>query len=201
MDTTAWIIVAIAVAVAVVVIAAMRFAASRRTTSLRDRFGPEYDHAVSETGSRRGAERELQERERRYESLDVRPLPEESRARFSEAWERAERTFVDDPELAAREADRIVRDVLAERGYPDDDLETQTAAVSVDHPRAVQHYRHGHDLVQGNSRSENGDRKRDKDGKGSESGADRTEALRQAMVDFRAAFTEMVEPDREPVAG
>jgi hypothetical protein len=89
--------------------------------------------------------------------------------------------FVDDPELAARDADRIVRSVLDERGYPNDDLDTQTAAVSIDHPRAVQRYRHGHDIVHSNGASRD----------------ERTEKLRTAMVDFRAVFSEMVEPERE----
>ena len=90
--------------------------------------------------------------------------------------------FVDDPEVAAREADRVVRNVLDERGYPDDDLETRSAAVSVEHPRVVQRYRHGHDMVHGNGAS----------------GAERTENLRKAMVDFRMVFVELieVEPDR-----
>ena len=84
---------------------------------------------------------------------------------------------MDDPELAAREADRIVRDVLEERGYPSDDFDTQAAAVSVDHPKAVQRYRHGHEMVHGNGAS----------------GDERTENLRKAMVDFRAVFDELVE--------
>ena len=194
MDTTAWVIVAIAVAVMVVLLAALWFAKSRRSTNLRDRFGPEYDRTVDEAGSRRSAERELRERERHYDSLDIRPLSEESRARFTEDWDRAERTFVDDPELAARDADRIVRNILDERGYPSDDLETQTAAVSVDHPRAVQRYRHGHDLVQGNGHRAEADKDDD-----DRNGTDRTEALRQAMIDFRAVFVEMVEPERDTV--
>ena len=82
--------------------------------------------------------------------LDIQPLSEDARARFTQDWQRAERRFVDDPELAAREADRIVRDVLDERGYPRDDLDEQADAVSVDHPDAVQRYRHGHEMVHGN---------------------------------------------------
>ena len=76
-----------------------------------------------------------------------------------------------------READRVVRNVLDERGYPDDDLETRSAAVSVGHPRVVQRYRHGHDMVHGNGATV----------------SERTENLRKAMVDFRAVFIEMVE--------
>jgi hypothetical protein len=186
MSTTGWVILAIVVGVLVIAaMGAWAYSRSRRQ-DLRERFGPEYERAVGEAGSRRKAERELRDREDRYGSLDVRPLTEESRTRYTEQWDHAERTFVDDPELAARDADRIVRNVLDERGYPNDDLDTQTAAVSVEHPRAMQRYRHGHDLVQGNGRSRK-ERRREPD--------ERTESLRKAMVDFRAVFVEMVEPE------
>jgi hypothetical protein len=181
MDTTDWVIVAIVAGVLVLgAIALMAVGRSRRRAGLRERFGPEYDRTVNEQGSRRHAERELREREERFESLETRPLPEEARNRYTADWERAERLFVDDPELAAREADRIVRSVLDDRGYPNDDLETQTAAVSVEHPHAVQRYRHGHEMVHDGG-----------------NGNDRTENLRTAMVDFRTVFEEMVEPEHE----
>ena len=183
MSTTGWVILAIVVGVVVIAALAMMASRSRRSAGLRDRFGPEYDRTVESAGSRRTAERDLHEREQRYESMDIRPLSEAARERYTEDWERAERLFVDDPELAAREADRIVRGVLDDRGYPNDDLDTQTAAMSVEHPSAVQRYRHGHDMVHSNGQSPE----------------ERTENLRKAMVDFRVVFEELVEPAREPV--
>ena len=134
MDTIWWIVIAVAVALVILALAAWGYSQSRRRTALRDQFGPEYDRTVSEAGSRRKAERDLAERERAHESLDIQPLSEDARSRYTEDWQRAEQRFVDDPELAAREADRIVRDVLEERGYPKDDFDKQAAAVSVDHP-------------------------------------------------------------------
>ena len=185
MDTTDWVYLAIVVGVlAVVAIALARYLSNRRTTALRGRYGPEYDRTVGQSASRRDAERELRTREEQFADLDVKPLSEATRTRFTADWEHAERLFVDDPEAAAREADRIVRNVMDERGYPGDDLETRTAAVSVTHAEVVQRYRHGHEMVHGNGVS----------------AAERTENLRKAMVDFRAVFAEMVEPDREPVA-
>ena len=179
MDTIWWVVIAAVAAILVLAIAGQMYAKSRRRNALRDQFGPEYDRTVSSTGSRREAEKDLAERERVHESLDIRPLSEEARDRFADEWHRAEQRFVDDPELAAREADRLVRDVLTERGYPDDDFEQQAAAISVDHPRVVERYRHGHEMVHGN-------------GAGAE---ERTENLRQAMVDFRAVFEELVEAE------
>ena len=184
MSTTGWVILAIVAGVVVIgALVAMSMSRSRRSSGLRDKFGPEYDRTVTEAGSRRTAERDLKEREELHDSLDIRPLSEAARDRYTEDWARAERLFVDDPELAAREADRIVRGVLDDRGYPNDDLDTQTAAMSVEHPNAVQRYRHGHDMVHANDASPE----------------ERTENLRKAMVDFRVIFEELVEPVREPV--
>ncbi len=182
MSTTGWVILAIVAAVVVVALVAMSMSRSRRSSGLRDRFGPEYDRTVTEAGSRRTAEKDLRDREEQYESMDIQPLSDGARDRYTEDWARAERLFVDDPELAAREADRIVRGVLDDRGYPNDDLDTQTAAMSVEHPNAVQRYRHGHDMVHSNGQSPE----------------ERTESLRKAMVDFRVVFEELVEPVREP---
>jgi hypothetical protein len=181
MDTTGWVILAIVVAVVVLaLIGAMAYWRSSRTSALRERFGPEYDRTVGEKGSRRDAEQELRAREQRYSSMDIQPLSDESRERFTTEWDRAEQMFVDDPELAARNADRLVRDVLQERGYPSDDLDEQAAAISVERPDLVQRYRHGHEMVESNGAS------RDQ----------RTENLRKAMVDFRAVFVAMTSPDR-----
>ncbi len=184
MDTTWWIVIAVVAALVVLALLAWGYTRSRRSAGLKDQFGPEYDRTVSSVGSRREAERELAERERTREDLDIQPLSEAARARFTEDWQRAEQRFVDDPELAAREADRIVRSVLEEQGYPDEDFESQAAAVSVDHPKVVDRYRHGHEMVHGN---------------GAE-GEQRTENLRKAMVDFRSVFERLVEADPETAA-
>jgi hypothetical protein len=182
MDTTWWIVIAVAAALVLLAIVAWSYGRSRRSSGLREQFGPEYDRTVGSSSSRRKAERELAERERRHEELDIQPLSEAARTRFTEDWQRAERRFVDDPELAAREADSIVRSVLDEKGYPDDDFDTRSAAVSVDHPNVVARYRHGHEMVHGNGAQ----------------GEERTENLRKAMVDFRSVFEQLVEPASEP---
>ena len=182
MDTVFWIVIAVVAA-----------SPSRRSRRGRTRSrggarrfatssGREYDRTVDSAGSRRKAERELEEREKAHESLDIRPLSEAARDRYVDDWQQAEQRFVDDPELAAREADRIVRGVLDERGYPNDDFDTQAAAVSVDHPNVVARYRHGHEMLHGN---------------GAKRAQERTENLRKAMVDFRAIFEQLVEPQAE----
>ena len=189
MNTVFWIVIAVVAVLVVAAFAAWSYAKSRRRTALRDQFGREYDRTVDSAGSRRKAERELAEREKAHESLDIQPISEAARDRYVDDWQQAERRFVDDPELAAREADRIVRSVLDDRGYPNDDFDTQAAAVSVDHPHVVARYRHGHEMLHGN-----GERKGKSKGAGNE---ERTENLRKAMVDFRAVFEQLVEPQAE----
>jgi hypothetical protein len=183
MNAVFWIVIAVVAVLVIAALAAWAYARARRRTALKDQFGPEYDRTVGEAGSRRKAERELAERERAHDDLDIRPLSETARARYLEDWQRAEQRFVDDPELAAREADSIVRGVLDDKGYPDEDFDSRAAAVSVDHPTVVERYRHGHQMVHGNGAK----------------GEERTENLRKAMVDFRAVFEQLVEPagDRE----
>src|SRR5512132_3661802 len=89
-----------------------------RSRALRDRFGPEYERLLSEHGSRRRAEKELQERTRRVERLALRPLPPDLRHRYAEAWTRQQARFVDEPKAAVSEADHLVEEVMRERGYP-----------------------------------------------------------------------------------
>ena len=84
--------------------------------------------------------------------------------------------FVDDPSGATDEADQLVGEVMATRGYPVGDFEQRAADVSVHHPRVVEHYRAAHEIALSNSRG-NAD----------------TEALRQALVHFRALFEDLLE--------
>ncbi len=84
MASWVWILIVIA---AVVVIALIAMAVrQRRATALRERFGPEYDRAVEAREDRRAAEAELRDREKQRARLDIKPLPEGTRARFAQEW-------------------------------------------------------------------------------------------------------------------
>src|SRR5918996_4344710 len=122
MDTWVWIVIAVAAAI---VLLAVLFSATRtrRTRSLQDRFGREYDRTVEHAGGKRKAERELVDREKRHEALELRPLSPEQRDRYVEEWQVTQGRFVDDPSGAVAEADRLVQRVMKDRGYPVDDFE------------------------------------------------------------------------------
>lgn len=144
MDTTLLIVIAI---VAVVAIAAWLLMGKRRSEHLREHFGPEYDHAVEEKGSRSKAEAELAEREKRVKKLDIRPLEPGERQDFVERWTEVQAKFVDEPPRAVAYADALVAEVMRTRGYPVNDFEQRAGDISVDHPAVVENYRNGHEIA------------------------------------------------------
>ncbi|HJP66121.1 MAG TPA: hypothetical protein VKA30_07450 [Actinomycetota bacterium] len=179
MAVWAWIVIAVA---SVVVVGALVWMAvdRRRSGRLQDRFGPEYDHTIRDAESRRKAESELAERERRREELDIRPLPSAARRRYWSQWQSTQRRFVDAPEQSVRDADALVQTVMRERGYPMDDFVQRAADVSVDHPHVVGNYRSAHAV------SVQVDR-----------GGASTEDLRTAILNYRALFEELLVDDED----
>ena len=172
MPIWAWVLIGL-VLVGVVIWLAMR---ERRSRTLRERFGPEYQRTLESTDSKRDAEAELSARAKRRDDLDIRPLPTAARQRYLDEWQQVQGRFVDDPEGAVRDADMLIQSAMRDRGYPVDDFEQRSADVSVDHPRVVENYREGHRLADASAR-----------GDGS------TEDLRQAMRHYRTLFEELVE--------
>jgi cytoskeletal protein RodZ len=164
-----WALVAVGVII-VVALVVWQALKTKRTRTLQDRFGPEYDRTVERADDRREAEADLAARAKRRDELDIRPLPTASRDRYLEEWQRVQARFVDDPSGAVQEADTLIQSVMRERGYPVDDFEQRAADISVDHPQVVENYRNGHRLASGD-----------------------TEEQRQAMVHYRALFDELVE--------
>jgi hypothetical protein len=179
MPTWVWIVIAVA---AVVVVALVLWSAlrARRTRTLKEGFGPEYDRTVADAPSRREAEADLTERQKRREELDIRPLDPDARDRYVEEWQATQARFVDDPGGAIAEADVLIQRVMRERGYPVEDFDQRAADVSVDHPEVVNNYRAAHGISVAHAREKAS-----------------TEDLRQAMVHYRSLFDELLET-REP---
>jgi hypothetical protein len=170
----------IVIAAIVVVLLALWYVQKQRREHLRGRFGPEYDRAVRETGNVGKAESMLSNRERRVEKLSIRPLSAEESGRFSGSWRVIQARFVDDPRGAVTDADALIREVMATRGYPMSNWEQRVADISVDHPRVVENYRTGHDIAVRHERGEAS-----------------TEDMRRAMIAYRELFAELVEPPRD----
>jgi hypothetical protein len=178
MPVWGWILIVIAAAV-VAGGAVWLITARRRTAQLQERFGPEYNRVASTAESKREAEAELERREERREELEIRPLSQESRARYVEEWTSIQAEFVDDPSRAIARADSLLQKVMEERGYPVEKFDQRAADLSVDHPKVVENYREGHRLAT----------KSAEDGSG-------TEDRRQAMRHYRALFEELVEGEQ-----
>jgi hypothetical protein len=179
------IIAVIVVAVIVVGIVVFGVLAVFRRRRLQERFGPEYDRLVSERDSRREAEAELKERERRVQGLDIQPLTDVARESYASQWTSIQEQFVDAPANAVSGAQFLVADVMTERGYPagQHDQDQVLADLSVEHSGTVDRYRAAEEIS----------------GKAA-AGTASTEDLRLAMVHYHALFADLLgaRADSEP---
>jgi hypothetical protein len=172
-------LIIVAIIVVLVIIAAVAWVVYRKQRSerLRREFGPEYDRAVREYGDPERAEAALADREKRVAALDLRDLAPAERERFGDAWRDVQARFVDDPTAAVEQADQLIREVMAARGYPMAEFDRRAEDLSVDYPTIVENYRTAHAIALRNQRGEAS-----------------TEDLRQAMVSDRALFEELLGP-------
>ena len=91
-------------------------------------------------------------------------------------WTDQQARFVDEPKAAVVEADRLVEEVMKERGYPVGEFDQRAADISVDHPKVVQNYRAAHEITLREQR-----------------GQASTDDLRNAMIYYRDLFRELLE--------
>lgn len=180
-----WVLAVVAAVVIVLALIAGVFVLrQRRSRQLMEGFGPEYERVVAARGDRRAAEAELAKRRERRQLYEIRELSPDALEDYLERWRWTQRRFVDEPSVATREADRLVRLVMHDRGYPvDENFEQRAADVSVDHPMVVENYRAAHAI---SVRAQHGQAS--------------TEDLRQAMVHFRSLFDELLQPADDPSA-
>jgi hypothetical protein len=148
----------------------------RRTAILRSRFGPEYDVAVKEYGSRRKAETALESRLHRVEGLTLRPLDEGEQRRYLAEWDAIQARFIDHPRGAVTEADELINHVLTTRGYTGGRFNQRVVDLSVHHARLADPYRRANATVVRAGKNEA-----------------TTEELRSAMILYRALFEELIQ--------
>src|SRR5262245_26533089 len=106
-----WIVIAALVIVVAAALAWM-YTLRQRRVRLRERFGPEYDRTVRETGAPNKADAVLSERARRVQQMKLRALSLEQAQSFAREWQRVQSMFVDDPDSAVSQADRLVTEVM-----------------------------------------------------------------------------------------
>lgn len=148
----------------------------KRTEELRARFGPEYELALREYGSRGKAEAALQERVNRVNRLSIRPLTEAERDQFLSEWEAIQARFIDHPRGAVTEADELVHGILRARGYEGGAFDRRVADLSVNHAYLIEPYRRANAVTVRTAKDEA-----------------TTEDLRSAMILYRGLIEELLQ--------
>lgn len=182
-----WLIVALVV-IALVAVGAYLME-KRRSTALRQRFGPEYERALDEHGDRRTAEAHLRHRLKRRDEVELVELSPGDRERHETRWRVVQASFVDDPAGSVAEAEALVEQLMNERGYapsaPDADHDGDAdgevdryEVVAVDHPQLVQQHRAAQGIA----------------------GTAPVDDLREAFLHHRALFQALLGEERTPDA-
>ena len=177
MDSDTLMLVGSVAAIVLLGLAAWAYMSRRRHANLRERFGPEYQRTVEAVGAAR-ADSVLRERAERVSRFDLRKLTRDQADAFVREWRLVQGRFVDDPDGAVGQADQLVTQVMTARGYPLEDFDRRADDLSVDHPVVVQNYRTARALALRRQRGEAG-----------------TEEMRQAVVNDRTLFDELLETD------
>ena len=174
-------IVVVIVVIIIVIALAIGVAATVRRRRLQQQFGPEYDRLAREHDSKRKAEAELAQRQRRVRKLDIRPLSPEAQEQYSARWMSLQERFVDDPEDAVAQSQTLVAEVMHERGYPTEHRDQVAADLSVEHAKTIGNFRAAEEINQKAT-----------------AGTASTEDLRQAMIHYRALFRDLLGDTPEP---
>jgi hypothetical protein len=174
---------AVAGALVLVAVAILLVVRERRLVTLKRRFGDEYERAVSEYGSEAAAVRELRAREARVRKMRLRSLNQSQRRHVNGEWQKVRMLFIENPLRAVRNANHIVKTILHERGYRDEDFEHRLEDLSVDHASILGHYRAARALTEQEFDPRTA-----------------TEDLRQAMVHYDAIIEELKQPTAQAKA-
>jgi hypothetical protein len=176
MDTqTLIILLAAGVGLLAVIATAWLAVSDRRSKNLREKYGPEYDYTLEQSGDRQTAEKSLIEREKRIDKLDIRELDERESDLYHTKWVEIQADFVDQPAESVERANGLINEVMEARGFPTAEYEQRASDISVIYPELVTNYRNAHTISE----------------KARQDGVS-TEDLRQAIVDYRSLFEELL---------
>jgi len=167
----------IAAALVLLGVALLLVVRERRLAALKARFGDEYDRTVRERGSEKDAVRELRAREARVARLRLRSLNLSQRRHVNGEWQKVRMLFIENPLRAVRNANHLVKAILHERGYHDEEFARRLEDLSVDHASILGHYRAARALTEQEFDPQTA-----------------TEDLRQAMVHYDAIIEELEQP-------
>ena len=124
--------IAVVVILLIVVFGAVTLVRRSRSMPSQNRFGQEYQRAVRESGGSRGdVERELANRQERMQRMYIEELPAGAKLRYTEEWRTVQTSFVDEPKAAIAKADRLIANVMRERGYQVDNFQSYLTAHNI----------------------------------------------------------------------
>ena len=169
------VVVALLIVLAIVWVV-MKQRNRRRTEELRARFGPEYDLALREYGSRAKAEASLLDRVNRVNRMTIHPLGDPEREHYFAEWEAIQARFIDHPRGAVTEADEMINSLLHARGFEGGAFDRRAADLSVHYATLVEPYRRANAIVMRAGKNEA-----------------TTEELRTAMILFRAIAEQLLQ--------
>ncbi len=188
MESWMWIVIAVAGVVVLLCLVALALRARRRrraqahSAELRQRFGGEYQRAVSDR-DREAGEQALEARAERFEAMATTDLPQGDRQVLHQGWERIQATFVEDPPMAVSRANRLVMEAMERRGLPAERVDDRAMAAALIEPDLADRYRHAHatyiaiEAGDGNVPDES--------------------ACRRAFLDYRAVFGALVDQPQQ----
>ncbi|WP_133365966.1 hypothetical protein [Qipengyuania sediminis] len=171
------IILFLLLAIVALAIISWLVARQRRSRALRERFGEEYERTLAANGgSRAKAEADLVARTNRAKAIEIRPLDPALRQNYIADWTDTKAMFVDDPVGAIAKADRLLADMMEQRGYPMGDFHARHGDLTVQEGEVAKHYLAGHEIADRATRNEA-----------------TTEELRRALQHYDRLFTELLD--------
>lgn len=169
---TLLILIVVGVAIWLAVVSRRRRRVRAHQEQVRQRTGPEFDRQAQTHGGMGAATARI---EQRRSQLSPRELTPQERQRYSRDWTGIQNAFLDRPALALIEADRLVAQLMRDRGFHADDINDAALDLSLEHRSVVERFRSAHEIL--------------------ESGTTDIAQLRAAMLHYRTVVDDLLAVD------